>query len=138
MGHERAPGNRSYHERPGRRKMKTPKSIFLDEENLLTNGFEDGRKTAYDAGLVTGRETGYKLGFQDGFSACLKNRNEKVISAEDETARFDLAPNGKRLVGPPCSNCGHCYPALKHCPRCKTPTPVLVECLPQPGAELVE
>jgi hypothetical protein len=110
---------------PCRWKMKTPKTIFQDEENPLADGFQDSRKTAYDAGLITGRETGYKLGFQDGFLASLKNRNEdEVVGATDETISFELAPNGKRLVGPPCVNCGHCYPgALTQCPRCKTAAP---------------
>jgi len=110
-------------------KMKTPKTIFQDEENSLADGFQDSQKTAYDAGLIAGRETGYKLGFQDGFLASLKNRNEdengdEVVGAADESISFELTPNGKRLVGPPCVNCGHCYPgALKQCPRCKTSAP---------------
>jgi hypothetical protein len=116
--------------------MKTPKTIFQDEETPLADGFQDSRKAAYDAGLITGRETGYKLGFQDGFLASLKNRNEdEVVSAEGETISFELTPNGKRLVGPPCVNCGHCYPgALTHCPRCKTsaPPPVHTQHLSEP------
>jgi hypothetical protein len=116
--------------------MKTPKTIFQDEESPLADGFQDSRKTAYDAGLITGRETGYKLGFQDGFLASLKNRNEdEVVGAADETISFELAPNGKRLVGPPCVNCGHCYPgALTQCPRCKTaaPPPVHAQHLAEP------
>jgi hypothetical protein len=86
--------------------------------------FQDLKDLSYEEGLAAGRETGYKQGFQDGFLAYLKNQNGGINSSvQGEVPSPDeLTHNGKRLVGPPCSKCGHCYPgSLQHCPRCKTP-----------------
>ena len=106
--------------------MRTPETIFQNEENS-TAGFPDARKAAYEAGLLLGREAGYKQGFQDGFLASMKTHSdEPVAKAEVKAATVELAPNGRPLVGPPCVKCGHCYPgSLTQCPRCDTPAPTL-------------
>ena len=107
--------------------MRAPETIIHFEEHPLAETSQDPRKAAYEAGLLVGREAGYKQGFQDGFLASLKNRNEatEVVAKESQPANVELAPNGRPLVGPPCVKCGRCFPgALTECPRCNAPSAV--------------
>jgi hypothetical protein len=106
---------------PYRTVMKIQESRISQEEKRRGQ-FEDVEKAAYDAGYVSGRQTGYTQGFQDGFLAYLKNGNGVANSGhEAETDPSERAANGKPLVGPPCLKCGRTYPgSMKHCSRCKT------------------
>jgi hypothetical protein len=114
--------------------MRAPETIIHFEEQPLADTSQDPRKAAYEAGLLVGREAGYKQGFQDGFLASLKNRNEaaEVVAKESQPANVELAPNGRPLVGPPCVKCGRCFAgALTQCPRCNAPSTVPAQ--PQQG-----
>ncbi len=108
--------------------MKTHPVKIPTGQATVIDTRHDSDQAAYDAGLQAGREAGYQQGFQDGFLASLKNEKGAAVPNDfDHKAQdFELAPNGRPLVGPPCVSCGHCYPgALTECPRCKTPAPQL-------------